>query len=190
MGSGLEKDERLLVERARAGDREAFGLIVHRYVERVYRVAYSVVRNAEDASDVAQDTFVRAYRGIDRFDTSRPIFPWLYQIARNLGINRLERTRKRETSLPDFDTLVASDGDPEAAAVATDEAARIRAAVAQLSAQHRLVIELNHFQECSYKEMAEILDVPIGTVMSRLYNARRKLKEILHEEMSHVTSRS
>jgi RNA polymerase sigma-70 factor (ECF subfamily) len=178
----------LLITRAQVGDRDAFGLIVRRYLERVYRVAYGVVRNGDDAADIAQDTFVRAYRGIARFDPSRPIFPWLYQIARNLAINRLERVRNRETSMPEFDTLEASDVGPEAAAVAADERARVRAAVALLPDRHRSVIELNHFQECSYKEMAEILGIPIGTVMSRLYHARRKLREVLNEEIKHVTS--
>lgn len=185
-GSTVETEERALIERAQGGDRDAFGLIVHRYLERVYRVAYGVVRNSDDAADIAQDTFVRAFRGIKQFDTRRPIFPWLYQIARNLGINRLERVRNRETSLPEYDILVATNDGPEAAALAADESARVRNAVARLPEQHRFVIELNHFQECSYKEMAEILGIPIGTVMSRLYHARKKLRTVLDEEMSHV----
>jgi len=181
-GSTSETDERALVERARSGDRQAFGLIVGRYLERVYRVAYGVVRNADDAADIAQDTFVRAHRGLERFDPSRPIFPWLYQIARNLGLNRIERVRGRETSLPEFDTLVGRERSPEEEAIAQDEAARIRAAVASLPETHRAMIELAHFQECSYQEMAEILGIPIGTVMSRLYHARRKLRAALDEE--------
>lgn len=189
MGSTVEIDEQALIERARGGDADAFGAIVARYLERVYRVAYGVVRNADDAQDIAQDTFVRAFRGIDRFDTSRPVFPWLYQIARNLALNRIERVRKRETQFPDYDALVASGPGPEAVAVAADESTRIRAAVMCLPEQHRRVIELNHFQECSYREIAEILDIPIGTVMSRLYHARQKLRALLEEETSDVHAR-
>ena len=187
-GSIRETDERALMDRAQSGDREAFGLIVHRYLERVYRVAYAVVRNADEAEDIAQDTFVRAFRGIGRFDVDRPVFPWLYQIARNLAFNRIQRVRNRETSMPEFDSLVATGRGPEETAVMAGEAARIRAAVEMLPEQHRVVIELNHFQECSYQEMAEILGIPIGTVMSRLFHARKKLRIALDEEMTHVSS--
>jgi RNA polymerase sigma-70 factor (ECF subfamily) len=182
-------DERALVERAQAGDADAFGVIVKWYLERVYRVAYGVVRNSDEAADIAQDTFVRAYRGIGRFDVSKPLFPWLYQIARNLGINRIQRVRNREATLPEFDTLKARDTGPEDRAIAEDESARVRAAVAALPEQHRAVIELNHFQECSYQEIAEILNIPIGTVMSRLYHARRKLREALSEERVNASKR-
>lgn len=187
-GSIAETDERAIIERAQAGDRDAYGLIVHRYLERVYRVAYGVVRNRDDAADIAQDTFVRAFRGLDRFDAGRPVFPWLYQIARNLGINRIQRVRTRETSLPEFDVFAARGEDPETAAIRGDDAIRIRAAVAALPEQHRSVIELNHFQECSYQEIADILAIPIGTVMSRLYHARKRLRTMLDEETTNVIS--
>lgn len=170
---------------ARSGDREAFSQLVKRYLARVYRVAYGVVRNHDDASDIAQETFVRAYRTMSRFDPSRPLFPWLYQIARNLSLNRIERVRNRETGLPEFELESRAAG-PEEEIVATDEAARVRAAVALLPERQRMVIELAHFQECSYKEMARVLGIPIGTVMSRLYNARQRLRKMLEEEMSSV----
>lgn len=185
-GTTSQTDEQLLIVRAQHGDRDAFALLVRRYLERVYRAAYAILRDHEDASDVAQDTFVRAYRGLRRFDAARPIFPWLYRIARNLSLNRIERVRGREQRLPDFDALVAAGPGPEDTLVAEDEVLRVRRAVAGLSDQHRQIIELNHFQECSYKEIAGILGIPIGTVMSRLYHARRRLREILDEEMSHA----
>jgi len=187
-GNTSETEERALIRRAQAGDRDAYGVIVHRYLDRVYRVAYGVVRNRDDAADIAQDTFVRAFRRLDRFDSDRPIFPWLYQIARNLGLNRIERVRKRETGLPEFDAFAARGENPEEAAIRGDEAGRIRTAVASLPEQHRCVIELNHFQECSYQEIADILGIPIGTVMSRLYHARKKLRKALAEETTNVIS--
>ncbi len=180
--SGIrEETEEALVARARTGDREAFGLLVHAYLPRLYRVAYGVVRNGEEAADIAQDAFVRAYRAIRRFDPSRPVFPWLYQITRNLALNRIARVRNREGTL-EIDSLVAPGKGPEDAVEADDECARIRRAVARLPEQHRLVIELNHFQECSYRDMAEILGIPVGTVMSRLYHARKRLRTVLEEE--------
>lgn len=185
-GSLSEREERALIERAQGGDVEAFGMLVRRYLGRVYRVAHAVVRNGDEAADIAQDTFVRAFRRIDRFDIERPLFPWLYQIARNLALNRIERVRRREATLSGQDALIAMGPGPEEAAVAASESERVRRAVASLSEQHRAVIELNHFEECSYDEMAEILGIPIGTVMSRLYYARQRLKTLLKEETSDV----
>ena len=185
-GSMPEREERVLIERAQHGDADAFGMLVRTYLGRVYRVAHAIVRNEDEAADIAQDTFVRAFRRIDRFDTERPLFPWLYQIARNLALNRIARVRKRETALPEYDTLLAVGPGPEETAVAAGESERVRRAVASLSEQHRAVIELNHFQECSYREIAEILGIPIGTVMSRLYHARQRLRKLLDEETSDV----
>lgn len=185
-GSIPEREERALIERAQRGDTAAFGVLVQRYLERVYRVAHAIVRNADEAADIAQDTFVRAFRRMDRFDPQRPLFPWLYQIARNLALNRIERVRRREATLPEQDALLAVGPGPEEAMIAASESERVRAAVASLPEAHREVIELNHFQECSYREMADILGIPIGTVMSRLYHARRRLKRLLDEETSDV----
>jgi RNA polymerase sigma-70 factor (ECF subfamily) len=184
--TGREDDEGALIRRAQAGDRDAFSAIARHYLPRVYRVAFRVVRNHEDASDVAQETLIRAYGSLDRFDASRPVFPWLYQIARNLSLNRIERIRRRETGLPDPDAICGGYAGPEEAAVGASEAQRIREAMGMLTEQHRQVIELNHFQECSYQEIAGILGIPIGTVMSRLYHARRHLRPLL--ERDHPTA--
>lgn len=180
--TGSEGDEGALVRRAQAGDRDAFSMIARRYLPRVYRVAYRVVRNHEDASDVAQETLIRAYGSLDRFDAGRPVFPWLYQIARNLSLNRIERVRRRETGLSEPDALSGAYEGPEEAVVGASEAQRIREAVGMLNEQHRQVIELNHFRECSYQEIADTLGIPIGTVMSRLYHARRHLRQLLESE--------
>jgi RNA polymerase sigma-70 factor (ECF subfamily) len=181
-GTHDEKTERNLILRAKNGDGEAFSLLTRAYIRRVYRAAYAVVRNHADAEDVAQETFVRAYQSIGRFDESRPLFPWLYRIARNLCINRIQRVTRREVEMPEYDYLQDRSAGPEEELVAVSERQKVRAAVAALPAQHRAIIELCHFQECSYREIADILEIPIGTVMSRLYHARRKLRELLEEQ--------
>ena len=181
-GNPDERLERSLVVRAKAGEREAFSLLIRDNIQRVYRAAYAVVRNRDDAEDIAQETFVRAYQSIGRFDETRPLFPWLYRIARNLCLNRIERVTKREATDPEFDYLSDASAGPEESTIAADERARVRAAVLRLPDQHRRIVELSHFQECSYREIADILDVPMGTVMSRLYNARRKLRELLEND--------
>ena len=177
-----EKAERDLIVRAKKGDGAAFSALTRVYIRRVYRAAYAVVRNHADAEDVAQETFVRAYQSIARFDETRPMFPWLYRIARNLCINRVQRVNNRESELPEYDHFPDRSAGPETATIAADERTRIRAAVRALPENYRRIIELSHFQECSYREIADILEIPIGTVMSRLYHARRKLKELLEHE--------
>ena len=181
-GNPDEALEHSLIVRAKAGEREAFSLLIRHNIQRVYRAAYAVVRNRDDAEDIAQETFVRAYQSISRFDETRPLFPWLYRIARNLCLNRIERVTKRETELPEFDYLPDASAGPEESAIAAEERRLVRGAVGRLPDQHRQIIELSHFQECSYREIADILDVPMGTVMSRLYNARRKLRELLETD--------
>lgn len=181
-GNSDEALERSLIVRAKAGEREAFSLLIRHNIQRVYRAAHAVVRNRDDAEDIAQETFVRAYQSIGRFDETRPLFPWLYRIARNLCLNRIERVTKRETGLPEFEYLPDAAAGPEESAIAAEERRLVRRAVGRLHDQHRQIIELSHFQECSYREIADILDVPMGTVMSRLYNARRKLKELLETD--------
>jgi RNA polymerase sigma-70 factor (ECF subfamily) len=148
----------------------------------VHAVALKVVRNNDDAGDVAQETFLRAFRKLDSFDPSRPLFPWLYQIATNLSINHIQRIRKREGELPEFDSIETRVNGPEAEVLQRDEAAEVRAAVSSLPEHFREIIVLNHFDECSYAEIAEILSIPIGTVMSRLYHARKRLREAMTEE--------
>ena len=181
-GNTDEALERSLVVRAKTGDREAFSLLITYNIQRVYRAAFAIMKNRDDAEDIAQETFVRAYQSISRFDEARPLFPWLYRIARILSLNRIQRVGKRETAIPDFDYLSDSSAGPEDSVIATEERDRVRDAVRRLPEQHRRIIELSHFQECSYREIADILDVPMGTVMSRLYNARRKLRELLETE--------
>lgn len=181
VGSSSENPERLLVVRAKAGDREAFSALVCENLTRVYRAAYAVLRNHDDAEDITQETFLRAHRNLGRFDETRPIFPWLYRITRNLCLNRIERVAKRETRLPEFDYVADKAAGPEESAVAAGERERVRDAVSRLPEPHRRIIELSHFQECSYREIADLLEIPIGTVMSRLYNARQRLKSLLEE---------
>ena len=182
-GTGIPGDaaEKSLILRAKAGGRDEFSILIRRYIQRIYRVSYGILRNRDDAEDVAQETFVRAYQSIGRFDESRPIFPWLHRIARNLSLNRIERVNNREATLPDGDYLAERTPGPELAAVMAEQLEEVRNAVERLPESYREIIELSHFQECSYREISEILSVPIGTVMSRLYNARQKLKTLLEE---------
>jgi len=159
--------ENTLILQAQSGDGTAFSNLVKLYDRRVYHTAYSYLRNMEEAKDVSQEVFLKLHGGIGGYDTSRPFFPWLYQITKNLCLNRIASKSYKTEGLPEVEPYANTRG-PEEEALRNEEADSIRRAVDSLPEKMREVIELKHFQDCSYKEMAEILDVPEGTIMSRL----------------------
>ncbi|NIR42780.1 MAG: sigma-70 family RNA polymerase sigma factor [Gemmatimonadetes bacterium] len=190
MDTALEADrageERELVARAREGDRTAFGTLVTIYMRRAYYVALGLVGAHDDALDLSQDAFARAYRAHASLDPERPFYPWLYQIVRRLCFNHLRdrRTRRRrmEEATPWLaDEARATARDPAREAERAELRARLETAIDELSEREREVLVLREFQGLRYKEIAELLSIPIGTVMSRLYSARRNLAEQLED---------
>jgi len=155
-----------------AGDKDAFAVIVARYTERAYRMALYILGSEQDAMDVSQDAFIRAYRNLKRFDTSRPFFPWFARILRNLCYNFSKR-RKRHSAynIEDFQIAEPTKG------LDIETRLALNKALAELSFQAREIIGKFYFEQLSYAEIATELDIPIGTVMSRLYYARRHLKD-------------
>jgi len=183
--SSAGREERKLLERIRAGDVEAYGVLVRKYESRVYAVLLGMVRNTEDARELAQKAFIRAYEKLDRFEGNSSFYTWLYRIAFNMAIDFKRRqarrpedeyddTRGMQTALPS-----APDEQPE------DEVRRARlrqalvSAIDDLPKDQRAVVVLREVEGLSYREIAEILDVPEGTVMSRLFYARKKLQQVL-----------
>ncbi len=173
--------EAQLIAQAQNGSNEAFSRIVDIYGRRVYHAAYSFLHNMDDASDIVQEVFFRAYKNISSFDTTRAMYPWLYRITRNLCINLVQRSSRKDTALPDEELIAGTERDPAAELLRKEELEVLRLSLDKLPEKHREIILLKHFQDCSYAEMAEILDIPIGTVMSRLYAARTRLREIITE---------
>ena len=177
-------DETTVLVQARQGDRAAFGELVKLYQKRAYAIAYSFVGNREDALEIAQDAFVKAYKAMSRFDTDLPFFPWLYRIVRNTSLNHIKkRNRRGETSL---DGLMDSGVDfaskhrgPEAKAALGELRDRISLSMQRISEPHREILTLRHVHELSYNEIAECLDIPRGTVMSRLHGARQNLRRVM-----------
>ena len=177
-------DERDVLSRAKRGDKAAFGTLVSQYQRRAYAAAYALVGNRDDAIDLAQDAFVRAYRAMERFDPRMPFYPWLHRIVRNTCLNHLKRRNRRgETSLDAMmeDGFDARENghDPHEAALAADQRRAILIAMAGLTAQQQEILRLRHMVELSYTEIAQCLGIPVGTVMSRLHGARKALKEAL-----------
>ena len=170
-------DERNLAQRAAQGDREAFGELVRSHQVGVYNTAYRMLGERRDAEDAAQEAFLRAYRSIRSLDPSRPPGPWLRRITVNVCLNRLEG---REALLLDPEApLAAADPSPEAQSIAKEHTGQIRQALAGLPPRYRAAIELRHFQELSYAEMAEALERPLSDVKSDLFRARKLLAERL-----------
>jgi RNA polymerase sigma-70 factor, ECF subfamily len=180
ISSESQEDESKLVRDAQAGDGRAFAEIVRRYQRAMYRLAYGFVRSPADADDVAQETFVRAYRALGRFRVGEPLYPWLARIASNTALSQL-RSRRRRPETPLEPLLEAgqqwgADDDPADHAASEEQARHLREAMAELKPEHQAVLVLRVVEDLSYEEIAKTLAVPAGTVMSRLSRARAELK--------------
>ncbi len=165
--------EREILEAVQKGDKEAYGLIVKRYMHSAYYIALGFVHNQQDALDISQDAFVKAFRKIKSYKTERPFFPWFYRLMKNLCIDHLKRKRRMgEVPLKDTKVLDEEQEDRE-----MKEA--LWRGIRELPFDQREVIILRYFRQMSYQEIAELICRPIGTVMSSLYYAKKKLKGIL-----------
>lgn len=172
-----EEAELQWIARAQGGDRRAFGDIVHHYREGVINVVYRMCGDANLAEDAAQEAFIRAWQNLPRYQPRSPFRNWLYRIATNVALDVLRR--ERDTVNIDDLPLAASGPDLEATVECNERAEQVRRAVLALAPPGRLVLILREYEGLSYKEIAETLNVPIGTVMSRLNYARTKVREML-----------
>ena len=183
----MSPDDRLLVERCQAGDLSAFEPLVEKYRQRVWRLAYNVLRDREEAWDVAQDAFIRAYQALPSFRGQSAFYTWLFRIVMNLAADRARQRAARGRAFgtervpeEDWERLMADQSAaPDSSAAQTENRERIMRALDTLSEDHRTIIMLSDVEGLAYREIAEVLDVPIGTVMSRLHNARKRLRQAL-----------
>ena len=177
-----------LVSRITAGDGEAFGAIVERHEDRLYNTIYRLVGSAEDARDVLQDVFVKAFENLDRFRGGSSLYTWLFRIAVNTSLSH--RRKRRWVSMgmatPDDDDAPGrppladpAPADPSDGLMAAETERLIQEAIGSLDDEHRTVVVLRDIQHCDYREIADILEVPAGTVKSRLHRARLLLRERL-----------
>lgn len=169
------------IKLCQAGNKSAFRYLVDQYRERAYYSALGIVRSHEAALDLSQDAFVRAYRHIQKFDTTKKFFTWYYQILRNLCLNFIRDKKRHARSFSEVDESqikALSDEREDASTMAEQNELKeaLWAALDDLKPKEREIIMLKDFQDLPYKEIADILDIPIGTVMSRLFNARKALK--------------
>lgn len=187
--SASRAEEDALVQRAQKGDLAAYDDLVRRYQERVYATLYHMTSNHEDANDLAQEAFIKAYQAIKSFKGGSSFYTWVYRIAVNKTINFLKQRKNRMgMSLNDLD--FNAEKDPDLVALISDKTPRRDAALAELqqklneamlklSDQHRLVVTLHDVQGLAHEEIAEIMECNVGTVRSRLFYARQQLQGYL-----------
>ncbi|MCB9594946.1 MAG: sigma-70 family RNA polymerase sigma factor [Sandaracinaceae bacterium] len=190
-------DDRELVERVQEGDSSAFRILFDRYHRRAHAVAFGVVKNQQDAMDVVQDAFVKVHRHIGQFQGSSSFYTWLYRIIMNLAIDHVRR-RKNSKGVEYDDRVgreadeIAGDGtllprildaNPSKTVIRRELLEKIQTALDDLPEYHRAVIVLREIEGLSYEEMSEVLEVPKGTIMSRLFHARKKMQSALSEYM-------
>jgi RNA polymerase sigma-70 factor (ECF subfamily) len=167
------------------GATESFEALMRRYQQRAYAIALGLTGNHDDAMDAVQKAFIRVYRALPRFRLGEPFFPWLYRIVRNTALNQRRDERRHRGDVP-LEWVHQTDGHPSplTETMAADLRERLWAGIEDLPLEQREVFLLYHFQGMKYREIAVLLHVPIGTVMSRLHSARLQLRRVLEEEAS------
>lgn len=173
-----DRRDRALVDAARSGSVQAFEVLVDRYRAPVVRLAYHLTRDADEAKDIAQDSFLRAYRRLGQFHPDRPFARWLFVIARNASLDSIRR-RRRAALLVERDADAAFEPGPEELALRKEDALRVHAALGALPPKYREVLELYYLSGLRYREIALELDIPIGTVKTYISRAKRRLREEL-----------
>lgn len=179
----LENEKDIVIE-WKNGSKRAYEELVRHYMADAFLIARGFVGDPDDARDLSQDAFVKAYQARESFDANRPFYPWLYRILKNHCLNFLKRSARKTTSLfyddnPERERFAATSPTPLQHLEREERKAIVRAAVESLSEDHREIILLKNFRGYSYAQIAETLDIPIGTVMSRLFYARKALKELI-----------
>jgi RNA polymerase sigma-70 factor, ECF subfamily len=176
--------EQALIRKVKKGDLDAYGAIVQDYQSSVFNVCCRILGNRQEAEDLTQEAFLRAFHQIASFDLSRPFGPWMRTVAANLCYNHLKRSRLNRVPLEDERDTIKDNTiyGPEGALEINQEHQALYRAIWELPDMQRIALELRHFQGLSYKEMAHALNLPLNTVRSHLYRGRQKLAELLEEK--------
>ncbi len=192
----MATDDLTLVKRVRSGDQRAFKLLVERYQRKVYSVALGMLKDREEAYDVSQEAFVKVYKYLDHFKGDSSFYTWLYRITVNVCIDVIRRRKAGgKTEDVEFDETLQVDSaeahlgalgsrlgtNPQKSALRRELAEKIQEALEQVPEKHRAILLLREIEGMSYEDLARVLDIPKGTVMSRLFHARLKVQKILSE---------
>jgi len=188
-------DDLTLVKRVKDGDQRAFKLLVERYQRKVYAVALGMLKDKEEAMDVSQEAFIKVYKYLDHFKGDSSFYTWLYRVTANICIDVLRRRQSMKGEQVEFDETVQMDSpdahigalgsrlgtNPQKSALRRELAEKIQEALQQVPEKHRAILLLREVEGLSYEDLARTLEIPKGTVMSRLFHARTKVQKILSE---------
>ncbi|HEY0096701.1 MAG TPA: sigma-70 family RNA polymerase sigma factor [Archangium sp.] len=191
----MATDDLTLVKRVRDGDQRAFKLLVERYQRKVYAVALGMLKDKEEAMDVSQEAFVKVYKYLDHFKGDSSFYTWLYRITVNICIDVMRRKNSAGGEMEEFDESAPMDlsearigalgsrlgTNPQKSALRRELAEKIQEALASVPEKHRAILLLREVEGMSYEDLSRTLDIPKGTVMSRLFHARAKVQKILSE---------
>jgi RNA polymerase sigma-70 factor (ECF subfamily) len=186
------EEDLILVRRAQGGDQRAFATLVERYQRKVFAVALGLVKDREEAQDVSQEAFVKVYKYLDHFKGDSSFYTWLYRITVNICIDRRRRKGSDPGGQVEFDDAVKAEGDaevgvlgtrlgtnPQKAALRAELMKQIEGALEQIPEKHRAILLLREVEGMSYEDLATTLKIRKGTVMSRLFHARKKMQSLL-----------
>jgi RNA polymerase sigma-70 factor, ECF subfamily len=176
--------DRDLILRARRGETEAFGELVRRTQTAVFNVCFRLLSEQREAEDLTQETFIRAWKRLHMFDVERPFLPWIRRVAANLCLNHLSARAPDSPELDEERDEVDTPSRPPQIVEQRQQFEQLRCALTDLPPRYRIVLELRHFQELSYDEIAQTLDRPLSDVKSDLFRARKLLAEKLKNEAS------
>jgi RNA polymerase sigma-70 factor (ECF subfamily) len=191
----LATDDLTLVKRVRGGDQRAFKLLVERYQRKVYAVALGMLKDKEEAMDVSQEAFVKVYKYLDHFKGDASFYTWLYRITVNICIDVIRKRTSAGGEAVEFDETLPMDvsqanigalgsrlgTNPQKSALRRELAEKIQEALATVPEKHRAILLLREIEGMSYEDLSRTLDIPKGTVMSRLFHARAKVQKILSQ---------
>jgi RNA polymerase sigma-70 factor (ECF subfamily) len=191
----LATDDLTLVKRVRHGDQRAFKLLVERYQRKVYAVALGMLKDKEESMDVSQEAFVKVYKYLDHFKGDASFYTWLYRITVNICIDIIRKRASAGGEAVEFDETMPMDvseanigalgsrlgTNPQKSALRRELAEKIQEALAAVPEKHRAILLLREIEGMSYEDLSRTLDIPKGTVMSRLFHARAKVQKILSQ---------
>lgn len=187
----LDTLENRLAQLARSGDRSAFGQLVDLYKDKIFHLAYRMTGSRQEAEDIVQETFMRVYANLDKYDSRWKFSTWIFRIGNNLCIDRLRKRRPTwslDAENPDADgvdgyaMLPTNDASPEDRMVLSEMQKNVRNAIAQLPDKYRSVVVLRYLQDLSLNEIADILELPVSTVKTRLHRGRESLRRKLEHD--------
>jgi RNA polymerase sigma-70 factor, ECF subfamily len=180
----MTNEEAVWVEQARAGDRSAFGNLVGAYERPVYNLCYRMLGNPHEAEDAAQETFLRAYANLEKYDPAHKFSTWIFTIANNHCIDRLRKRRAVYVSIEDNPVLENLESDqplPEPSAVRMEQSREVQALIGMLEPDYRTPLVLRYWEDYSYEEIAETMELTVAAVKSRLFRARQQIAKLYQD---------